>query len=185
MGRLHSFMKIIVTSKNPIKKQATLLGFKAIFPTETFEIVEISVPSDVSNQPMSETETLRGAKHRVNNAIKLIPDADYWIGLEGGVEIKNNEMESFAWIYISDKKGKIGKGRTGTFFLPKKISTLVKQGKELGEADDIVFKLHNSKQKMGTIGILSRNAVDRTEYYKQAVIFALLPFVNPDLYSFE
>jgi non-canonical (house-cleaning) NTP pyrophosphatase len=45
-----------------------------------------------------------------------------------------------------------------------------------------VFGQNNTKQKMGTVGVLTENVIDRTEYYKQAVIFALIPFINPELY---
>jgi inosine/xanthosine triphosphatase len=125
---------------------------------------------------------LQGAKNRVANAIKQIPGAEFYIGMEGGVELKGDTMESFAWIFIQRKDGKTGTGRTGTFFLPKKLSYLILKGTELGQADDIVFGQNNTKQKMGTVGVLTENVIDRTEYYKQAVIFALIPFINPELY---
>jgi len=91
-------------------------------------------------------------------------------------------MEAFAWVYILSKHGKSGKGRTGTFFLPQKMSELIKQGKEMGEADDIIFNTNNSKQKDGTVGALTNNLITRTDYYEPAVIFALIPFMNPDIY---
>lgn len=175
-------MKIIITSKNPVKRNATIAAFQALFPIDNLQIEEINVLSGVSDQPMTEVETLQGAKKRVENAVMENSSADYWVGIEGGVEIKNNEMECFAWVYIRGKDGKSGKGRTGTFFLPQRIVELVKQGKELGEADDIVFKQTNSKQNMGTVGILTKNVIDRTEYYKPAVIMALIPFINKDIY---
>ena len=90
-------------------------------------------------------------------------------------------MEVFAWIVIKSNKC-YGKSRTGTFFLPKQIVDLIDEGKELGEADDIVFQQSNSKQKSGAVGILTNNVIDRTKYYTEAVIFALIPFKNTDLY---
>jgi non-canonical (house-cleaning) NTP pyrophosphatase len=59
---------------------------------------------------------------------------------------------------------------------------LIKEGKELGEADDIVFQKENSKQKTGAVGLLTGNVLDRTSYYKEAIILALIPFKNKDLY---
>ena len=175
-------MKIIITSKNPVKRNSTLQGFQAMFPGNTFNIQEISVPSEVKDQPMTEIETLTGAKNRVKNAVTKLPSADYYVGIEGGIEIKNGETEAFAWVYIQSKNGKVGKGRTGTFFLPQKITDLIQEGKELGEANDMVFNETNSKQKGGMIGTLTHGALDRTEYYKQAVIFALIPFLNASHY---
>ena len=76
----------------------------------------------------------------------------------------------------------VGKGRSGTFFLPPKIAELIRQGKELGEADDIVFERTNSKQENGAVGILTDGVVDRTKYYTEAVVLALIPFKNERLY---
>jgi non-canonical (house-cleaning) NTP pyrophosphatase len=53
---------------------------------------------------------------------------------------------------------------------------------ELGEADDRVFGCNNSKQQNGAIGLLTGDAVDRAGLYVPAVIFALIPFKNPELY---
>jgi non-canonical (house-cleaning) NTP pyrophosphatase len=63
-----------------------------------------------------------------------------------------------------------------------KISDLIKQGYELGEADDIVFNRSNSKQKNGAVGILTDNLINRTDYYTHAIILALIPFTNSKLY---
>ncbi len=174
--------KIVIASKNPVKINATLNGFKKMFPKADFEIEGVFVPSGVSDQPLTDAETFKGASNRVNNAFKEKPDADYWIGIEGGIEEKNSEMEAFAWVIVKSKSGNTGKGRTGTFFLPSKITELIKQGKELGEADDIVFKRKNSKQENGAVGILTEDVISRTNYYIEAIVLALIPFKNPDLY---
>jgi len=173
--------EIIIASKNPVKAQATLNGFRRMFPDRKFNIEMISVPSDVSDQPRSNEETLQGAFNRANNAAALAPGADFWVGIEGGVEVEGNEVTAFAWIYIKSRSI-CGKSRTGTFFLPKPVAGLVLQGKELGEADDIVFNRTNSKQDNGAIGILTGNVVDRIGLYEHAVILALVPFKNADIY---
>ena len=174
--------KLVVASKNPVKINATLNGFKKMFRDEQFSVEGISVSSGVSDLPMNDDETYQGAINRVNNASNVIPTADYWIGIEGGIEAKDQDMEAFAWIVIKSKDGKIGKARTGTLFLPPKVSELIRQGKELGEADDIVFGMDNSKQGIGTVGILTKNVSSREQFYSDAVVFALIPFINPELY---
>ena len=60
--------KIVVASKNPVKINATLDGFLRMFPDEQFEIVGVSAASEVSDQPMNDDETYRGAFNRANNA---------------------------------------------------------------------------------------------------------------------
>lgn len=131
---------------------------------------------------MSEKETLLGAKNRALNARQAKPEADFWVGIEGGLEEVNGELEAFAWIVVVSREGKIGKGRTGSFFLPHKVAELIRQGKELGEADDIVFGRTNSKQSNGAVGILTGDVITRTTYYEPAVIMALIPFKNLELY---
>lgn len=153
-----------------------------MFPDQNFVYEGVSVPSSVSDQPMSSEEALMGAKNRAQNAALALSDADYFVGLEGGVENKDDKMHSFAWIVIRDKNGKIGMGKTGEFILPPKIRELILGGMELGNADDIVFGKSNSKQENGAIGILTNDVIDRAALYTPAVIFALIPFIKPELY---
>lgn len=174
-------MKVIVASKNPLKIQAAKNGFEKMFPALEFKFVGVSVLSNVADQPLSNDETFLGAKNRADNASNEIKDADFYIGIEGGIEHIKNEMEAFAWVVVKSA-GKYGKARTGTFFLPREVVELIKNGKELGEADDIVFKRKNSKQKNGAVGILTGDIIDRTKYYTEAVILALIPFRNVNWY---
>jgi len=174
--------KVIMASTNPVKIKAAQIGFSKMFPDESFDVQGIPAPSEVSDQPMSSDETLMGATNRVRNVSKLVAEADYWIGVEGGIEDANEELEVFAWVVMKARDGKIGKGKTGSFFLPPKIAELVRQGLELGEADDIVFGRTNSKQDNGAIGLLTSDVMTRTTYYESAVIMALIPFKNESLY---
>lgn len=175
--------KIVIASKNPVKINATLSGFQKMFPNEQFEIEGVSVPSGVSDQPKNDLETFSGAWNRADSACKGKSDADFCVGIEGGIEEKNSDMEAFAWVVIKSRNGGFGKGRTGTFFLPPQVAELIKQGKELGEADDIIFGRTNSKQENGAVGILTGNVVDRTKYYTEAIVLALIPFKNKKLYN--
>ncbi|OGO34449.1 MAG: inositol monophosphatase [Chloroflexi bacterium RBG_16_57_11] len=176
---------IVVASTNPVKVRAVQNGFARMFPGQNFEISTLSVPSGVSDQPASDAETLQGALNRARNAANIHPQADYWVGVEGGndqdEEVFTGEMFTFAWIVVLSRD-RLGKGRTGAFYLPSAVSDLVRQGIELGEADDIVFGRNNSKQDNGAIGLLTGDVIDRAQLYEPAVIFALIPFKNPDLY---
>ncbi len=174
--------KVIIASKNPVKINAVKISFEKMFPSEKFEFEGVSVASGVSDQPMDNEETITGGINRANNAKTEFQNADYWVGIEGGIEKINNEMESFAWIIIKSKN-QIGKAKTGTFFLPSKVVELIDAGKELGEADDIIFRDTNSKQKNGAVGILTDDVIVRTSYYIEAVILALIPFKNAELYK--
>lgn len=172
---------IVVASQNPVKINAVQTAFQRMFPEMPCSIKSISVPSGVPDQPGSDDETLMGAIHRSGNARASLPEADYWVGIEGGIEDRGNEMWAFAWVAIHSHE-RLSKARTGIFTLPPEIASLVRQGKELGEADDIVFGRSNSKQEDGAVGILTAGAIDRAMYYTEAVILALIPFKNPHLY---
>lgn len=174
-------MNIIVASINPVKIQAALLGFQHMFPKIPLDIRGISVSSGVSRQPMSDNETYRGALTRARQAAYIEPQSDFWVGIEGGIEPIEDEISSFAWVVVCSQN-QMGKGRTSTFFLPEKVAQLINQGYELGDADDIVFGRQNSKQENGAVGLLTGDVIDRVALYEQAVIMALIPFKNTELY---
>lgn len=173
--------KIVVASKNPVKVQSTLLGFQEMFNEDQFEAVGMSVPSGVSDQPMGDEETFQGAWNRAKGAQDAEPQADFWVGIEGGNIRQGEEMEVMAWVVVLHQKG-MGKARSAGFFLPPKIVDLVNQGYELGHADDIVFGVDNSKQTSGSTGLLTDNVMNRIRFYVPTVILALIPFKKPDLY---
>ena len=143
---------IIVASKNPVKIQAAQDGFARMFPEGDFAFGAVDVPSGVSEQPFTSKETLQGALNRALSARLLMPQADYWIGIEGGVEeqvggtlpegLRDASLAAFAWVVVLDRR-QVGKGSTGMFFLPPRVAELVRSGKELGEADDIVYGRSN------------------------------------------
>jgi inosine/xanthosine triphosphatase len=179
--------RIVIASTNPVKVRAVECGFARMFPGETCQFITVAVLSGVAEQPFGSDEALQGARNRVSQARLVKPDADFWIGVEGGVEEHDGrdhdkEMAAFAWIVVESSMFQ-GKGRTGTFFLPPAVAELVRKGKELGEADDIIFGKSNSKQENGAVGILTGDVIDRASLYEQAVILALIPHKTPQLFS--
>lgn len=175
---------IVVASKNPVKIKAVKNAFIRMFPGQMFKLESVDVPSGVGDQPKSNKAINMGAENRARNARKVAPNADYWVGIEGGVEDTEHGMTAFAWIAVMTKT-KIGRGRTATFFLPEKVAQLVRSGKELGEANDIIFHRNNSKQSDGAIGLLTGNLIDRTKLYEHGMMMALVSFKNLELYFYN
>ena len=173
--------KVYIASTNPVKIQSVKNAFEKTWPGEAFEFQGISSPSGVSDQPMTSDETLLGATNRVQNLMEIHAGADYYVGLEGGLEERNGTLEVFAWMIIRSE-GRTSESCTATFVLPPKVAELIHQGYELGTADDMVFGTSNSKQQMGSVGLLTHGLVDRASYYEQALILALIPHRNVDLY---
>lgn len=175
-------IKVVVASQNPVKLTAAKLGFEKMFPNETFQFEGVKTDSGVSDQPQNDEEAFTGASNRAENASQLQPEADYWVGQESGIDTFHGDMNAYGWVVIKSKAGQLGKGKTCVFFLPQAVSDLIKQGKELGEADDIVFGRSESAKANGAVGLLTGDALTRTSYYIDAVAMALVPFKNPDLY---
>ena len=181
---------LAVGSKNPVKYQAAVDGCRKAFHGKKSEIVvaeSYDVPSSVSEQPMTDTETKTGATNRAVNAYREYTAAHgipptFSIGLEGGCMLSDQSLQCFAWIAVYDGI-QVGFSRTASFILPNCIRDLVvNDGLELGDADYKVFGSTNSKQAGGTVGHLTNGVIDRTLYYEHAVILAFIPFQWPSLY---
>ena len=175
-------MKVVVASANPIKLKAVREAFDRQFPDSDIQYETVIVPSGVSEQPFSDAETRRGARNRAGNASAEIPHAEFWVGLEGGLERIDDQLMAFAWMSIKGRDGQVGEARTVTLPLPPAVRQLVDEGLELGEANDRVFSTINSKQAGGAYGLLTNGQYSRGGVYAQALTIALVPFVN-ELFS--
>jgi len=169
-----------VASKNPVKMDAVKDAL-SVFLNDEIDLLGVSVESGVSDQPMSDAETLLGAENRVKNAQNQFSNFDFYVGIEGGVEEATSGLMAFAWVVISNGK-QTGKARTTTFMLPPRVAELIHQGYELGDADDMVFSKSNSKQQNGAVGLLTNDAITRKSLYEPAVQLAFISFLNPELY---
>ncbi|MEM9940239.1 MAG: inosine/xanthosine triphosphatase [Planctomycetota bacterium] len=177
--------KIAVGSLNPVKINAALAGFKAMFRGESFDATGFDVPSGVNEQPMSRDETLAGATNRANEVFKAQKDFDFYVGIEGGIEWIHNSMFASAWIVIIDREGTVARGRSGSFALPPKARDLVESGVELGLANDQIFDEQNSKQAGGAVGSLTGGVITRQCLYEHAMALTLIGVKNAELYFEE
>ena len=76
--------KVIITSKNPVKINATKKAFEKVF-NDCFEFEGVSADSLVSDQPMNNAETLNRAMNRLKDIQHL--KEDYFVSIEGRVDI--------------------------------------------------------------------------------------------------
>ncbi|MGQ7869662.1 inosine/xanthosine triphosphatase [Sunxiuqinia sp. sy24] len=173
-------MKILIASQNPVKVNAVKEAFKICF-SEPVHVCGLAINSGVSDQPSSDEETLVGAKNRVCGLLQSGESADYFVGIEGGIELVDGSLQAFAWLVVSDGERQ-SLGRTGSFELPPEVARLIAEGMELGDADDQVFKKQNSKQQNGAEGLLTHDRVTRQTLYQHGLVLALIPFMNKELY---
>lgn len=171
-------LKIVVTSFNPVKIEAVRQAFLSQFPSTATQIVPVQVESGVADQPMSDDETRRGARNRVAAARWKMPEADFWVGLEGGLDYFDGDLMAFAWMAVAGPGGRVSETRSATLPLPPRVQALIAQGMELGEANDHVFATLNSKQAGGAYGLLTNGLMTRESVYTQTLILALIPFVH-------
>ncbi|MEJ8567335.1 inosine/xanthosine triphosphatase [Wenzhouxiangellaceae bacterium CH-27] len=171
-------MRIVVASNNPVKLRAVELAFGRCFAGSALELQAVSVASGVSEQPMSDQETRRGARNRAAAARDAMPDADYWVGLEGGLESLGDALYASAWMTVIRADGASGNARTPTLPLPPAIADLIASGMELGDANDAVFGTTNSKQGSGAFGLLTGQRLTRESVYAETLTLALIPLIH-------
>ncbi|MDB5238178.1 MAG: inositol monophosphatase [Candidatus Kaiserbacteria bacterium] len=168
---------------SPVKKEAAIRGFSILFPNETFEYECVPANSGITDQPMSDDETRSGAIGRVAHARELVPEADFYVGLEGGVEEKYGDMYNFGWVAVESRSAKKGYGRTFAFVIPPQIRHLMlHEGLEQSHATDKVLSKNGTKHGTGTIGPMTNDAITYTDWYVPAVVSALIPFLQEALY---
>jgi inosine/xanthosine triphosphatase len=107
-----------------------------------------------------------------------------WMAIFGRREAITVELFATSALesYCADNTPVFGLAKTSMFPIPDAVAALVKQGMELGEADDRVFHRVQSKHGNGLVGLLTGGIVDRSEYYEQALVLALSPWMRSDLY---
>lgn len=132
-------LRVAVASKNPSKLQSVDLALRRLLPGwPAPELIPAPVPSRVSDQPLSASETLSGALNRARGAL-VHPDAkecEFSVGLEGGVEgIAGRAFES-GFIAVVDRAGRTGVGSSARFWLADHILEELKSGKSVDEVDE-------------------------------------------------
>lgn len=183
---------VAVGSENKAKLLSVTLAVEKLFPDSKVTINGFTVNSGVSNQPMSDGETVEGARNRAQNALKqaanlfgdLLSDYDfvYGVGLEGGVQkVFGEQWFESGWICVQDwRTGKRGFGSSGRFELSSKImKRLITGGQELAQVIDDLSGREDVRSADGAMGVLTNGQLPRAEAYLHGVLFAFSPFVSP------
>ncbi|NND64374.1 MAG: DUF84 family protein [Gammaproteobacteria bacterium] len=174
---------VIVGSKNPVKVNATRIAFESVFANESFTVEGLSAASGVNDQPFGEDETYQGALNRATNSQAKQPEADFWVGIESGIDDQLDTLEVFNWIVILSHEGLQGRAKSGSYLVPQTVSQLVKQGQELADACFKIFGDKTNKTEGGLVAYLTGGALDRTHFYVPAIQLALAAIIHPELYQ--
>jgi inosine/xanthosine triphosphatase len=173
-------MHIAVGSTNPVKIKAVRSIVLRVWADAKIE--GISVPSGVSEMPMSEDEMIAGACNRAMAAREQL-SADLGIGLEGGLHQEAFGWTLQGWVAVVDGNGRSSIASGTRLPIPEHIAQRVIAGEELGHVMDDLLGETNIKQKGGAIGALTAGLVMRQDAFAHSVAYALAPFVAPEFYN--
>ncbi|WP_422616072.1 inosine/xanthosine triphosphatase [Photorhabdus hainanensis] len=143
---------VIAATTNPAKIKAISLAFDDVFGPGTYRIEDINVDSSVPQQPIGNTETRTGARQRVMAARQVRPEADFWVGVEAGIE---DDM-TFAWMVVEYQQIR-GESRSASLMLPEKILDGIREGvleilchssniSQKGMTNDSIFRFRQSPE---------------------------------------
>ncbi|KQL45484.1 hypothetical protein AN963_10420 [Brevibacillus choshinensis] len=145
------------------------------------EPICLSVPSCISDQPMTEEETITGAINRAKTVFTQIPNVDIGLGLEGG--LMYDERFTQEWYLISicaawnGMKLHVGKGLS--FPIPKQAAERIqKENIELSTIIDEWSGIRNSNHQGGAYALLTEGRIRRADVFRDAVIAALTPYFS-------
>ena len=172
-------MDVAVGSTNPVKVAAVERTLERYDPA----VRSVAVDSGVPEQPKSIAETIAGAENRARQALART-DADYGVGLEGGVARLDGApgLTLIMWAAVTDGD-RIERGAGPSLRLPDRIASRVADGDELGPVMDDLVGTENVAESEGAAGALTDGLTDRTQALGEAVACAFGPFRRPEYES--
>lgn len=173
-------IKIAVGTTNKAKVQCVDMTSAKIFSPSMIITRAVEVASDVSAQPMSADETQQGALARATKALAAMPDADFGVGLEGGVEKIGDRWFECGWMCVIERStGRVGWGSSARFEMSQKIMRkIIEEKKELAEVMDELTGETDVRSNLGAMGILTAGHLGRADAYSHGLMFAFAPFLS-------
>lgn len=155
--------------------QAKLNAVKASSPVGS-QLFSVDVPSEVSNQPYGDEETLQGAINRARNALNHNDSADVGIGLEGGVMWIGKVLYLCNWGALVTRDNLVVTGGGIRIPLPEEVVKGLNEGLELGDVMDRYAEATGTRYHQGAIGILTDGAMTRVDMFAHVatLLFAQL-----------
>jgi inosine/xanthosine triphosphatase len=173
---------ICVGSLNPTKLEGVRRAFNAFFSSAEVRgcIVETGLPL----QPIGLEVTMLGARVRGEKALQRYNDCEFGVGVEAGFIPIGKDYYDVQVAYITTKDGSSAYGFSSAFPLPKKFVEQILSGtyKELEEVVDSYYRTKKIGEKGGFIKLLTKGVITREDLTYTAVVMALIPFINRELY---
>ena len=155
-------MKICIGSLNKVKVQAVQAKLASLGNV----IVSKDAPSQVSNQPMTDQETVTGAKNRALFARQY---GDIGIGLEAGIERLGEQVFLVNWGVLVDEHNQCYYAGGTRLPLPTELAIQLDGTVELADVIDNYAKRQDVRSKEGAIGILTADHCSRQESFESII----------------
>jgi inosine/xanthosine triphosphatase len=177
-------MIINIGTINPTKVDSVKEAFSLYDKFNEAKFIPLKVSSNISDQPVTLEETIKGAKNRAVNAFK---NCEYSVGLESGLfkvsETNTGYIDICVAVIYDGKNYFIGLG-PGLEFPKLVIKDILEKGMN---ATDSFYKNNftnktNIGYEEGIVSIMTCGAIDRKEYHRLSVIMALAQLLNKDKY---
>ncbi len=131
-----------------------------------YEVICLAVNSGVGDQPLSDSETMQGARNRA----LALPNDGLRIGLEAGVQLQDGILFLVNWGVLLDQKGNFYYAGGTRIPLPDFIKEeLFNQGKELATVMDEYLNQKDIRSKEGAIGYFTCSVVRRIDIFVHIV----------------
>ncbi|MET0785975.1 MAG: DUF84 family protein [Paenisporosarcina sp.] len=156
-------MKIGIGTKNTAKTSAVKRLCQLHFQNPL--IYEFKANSLVSEQPLSDEETLLGAKNRALHVLEL-SDVQLAFGLEGGVKEMNGQMYICNWGALALRDGTVFIAGGAQIPLPEEVAKSIREGLELGPTMEVYTQRVGISHSEGAVGIFTEGLVNRQEMFE-------------------
>lgn len=124
-------MKVIVGTKNKDKVKIVKGALNKL--NLDVDIDSAEVDSGIVEQPLDKETTRKGAINRAMRARKSKPEADFWVGLEGGLHEHDEGYHLITLACLIDKEGNQYIDEGEEIHLPDEVSNRVKKGEWFGD----------------------------------------------------
>jgi inosine/xanthosine triphosphatase len=181
-------MFIAVGSTNRIKVDAVKEKLKEYPTLSHLDVISYDVSSEISEQPMSLEEIIKGAKNRAKNAYIQANPCLASFGIESGLfqapGSSTGYLEACICSVFDGQDHHIGLS-CGFEVPPDILKWVLEDKKDLSQACFHSGITQNEKlgSSEGLIGILTKGRIDRKEYTKQCIATALIKLENAHLYQ--
>jgi inosine/xanthosine triphosphatase len=175
-GHLNRPLTVHVGSMNPVKIEAVRNVFSHFFPE--LEVEGFVTGTSVPEEPW-EDDVKRGAKER---AWQVMQNADIGVGIEAGLFRREDGIYDVQYCAILDKMGRYTYGTGPGFRYPPMMEAELSKGMTVGDVFAEKIMGENPGQKGGAIGFLTNGVMKRQELTETAILAAMVPRINKELY---